>query len=47
MTQWVNMPDAQTWQPEFDPQHPHDGKREPTPSGCPLVSTHTHPDSSK
>lgn len=40
MAQWVTLPAAQAWRPDFDPQNPHEGgEGEPTPQGYPLTST--------
>lgn len=31
---------CEAWQPEFEPQDPHGGGKEPAPTSCFLVSTH-------
>lgn len=47
MTQWINVPVTHTWQPEFEPQNLHDGRREPVPSSCLLASTCAPPNRNK
>jgi hypothetical protein len=42
MPQWVKAVTTQALGFEFNPQNPHGRKREPTPSSCPLTSTHTY-----
>ena len=38
MAQWVKVIAAKSDVPEFDPQDPDGGRREPTPTSCPLTS---------
>lgn len=39
MSQLVESPLCQSWQPDFSPWDPHGGNREPIPASCPLAST--------
>jgi hypothetical protein len=40
MAQWVKVIAAKSDVPEFDPQDPDGGRREPTSTSCPLTITH-------